>query len=336
MCHAVIVALLLLGPIAAQAADNDGIALLNQIRTRSGLQPLLENEALARSAGLHAAYIAPRKRIDHLETGNTDGFFAATPSERCDKAGYSPFCSEVITAGIPDGDDAMRDLLRAPFHRKLLLDPQGIRYGASAAMGQPGARVIDIGIDSEQQGVIGWPNESIPVSPLMPAGHEVPDPVPLGVKAVGYPVSLQAGASIDVTTFVVVEAGSNTPLPAQLLVRDALPYAPDNFVLLVPNAPLKPGTHYTVRFTGQIDHQPTTLSWSFDTLAHLDVKASIDHGELKLTAHTFSGDAAYVYEGFDKLQIAHNTVRAKKTEKNPYIRVSDPVTGEEQRIDFKD
>jgi uncharacterized protein YkwD len=113
------------------------VELVNAERSRNGLAPLWQNDALTRAAEGYAAYMASADFFSH--TG-PDGSTVASRAAASGYAGWS-WLGENIAAGQSTADQVFQAWMNSPGHRANILSPKareigiGHGYGAGARFG---------------------------------------------------------------------------------------------------------------------------------------------------------------------------------------------------------
>lgn len=100
------------------------VSAINKVRADYGLPPLVFNEALAKAAKNHSAYMINNGSGEsHFETLGKSGFTGKDVLERAEKAGYLEWnTSEVIAFFRWDIVTSIRQLLYVPYHRTAFLE----------------------------------------------------------------------------------------------------------------------------------------------------------------------------------------------------------------------
>jgi hypothetical protein len=95
--------------------------------------------------------------------------------------------------------------------------------------------------------------------------QEIPSALPPGeTDPFGYPITIQPSFGVPlVITHALVHDGGG----AAVAVYPNPPDCGTTCYALIPTAPLKPATTYTVDVAGTIDGAPFTRTWSFTTVS---------------------------------------------------------------------
>jgi hypothetical protein len=255
------------------------IERLNLCRKGAGLHEVTEDKELSKACLLHAEYLAI----------NPDVVDAGWHREEPDRKGYTEAGAKCAPRSVvqhsPEDGDALQgldSLIAAPYHRISMLSPQLIKVGiGTAEYGKSGlVFVMDVG-------TLKWDTRPVARPVLFPyvdqkevplefGGREWPNPLPKEQKQMaGYPITLYC----DPVGWKPGEAEAtlrcgNDLVPCWL----STPERPANLdrpqpgtVFLIPKAPLKPSTTYTVDARCKqfgIEKTPEwSKSWSFTTAA---------------------------------------------------------------------
>lgn len=287
---------------AAGSVQLDVFTTLNKVRTTYGVGQLAENAALNTAANSHALYLQGRLQagdfadMGHSEDPAKSGFTGKTPYERALFAKYAPANGSVIGENLSSmiavdgvtsapGIVAVEALLSGPYHRFGFFDGSrevGIGQSSVRVPGEGGVRHTVVANFSYSQGTqaqapandwIGvWPADKA-TGVLYSFAGETPNPIPTNNGAcAGYPVSIQvkAGQTLTTASFTITETATGAAVRSQLstAATDVNPaYARANSAYLIPYAPLKLNTNYTVRFNGARDGTAIDKTWSFTTRA---------------------------------------------------------------------
>jgi hypothetical protein len=275
---------------AVLAVDEQANALaeVNLTRQQVGLSAVSLNNNLNQAAQAHADYLQTNLNgISHDETPGLPGFTGAAPSARLTAAGYGwSTMNEVISGGVASGQDAVRGLVQAIYHRFGILAPSvaeaGIGIGTAA--GKWPNVVIDFGatVSNAVTMPAGWLG-TYPVQGQTDVTRdffsdtEVPDPVP-NLNRVGYPVSIHAGANdtLSVSSFSLKPVGGSV-LDVRLLANPADTHVPASAAAIVPVLPLAYGTSYQADFSGTRNGQTVSLSWTFTTVAYSTLQIDLPY-----------------------------------------------------------
>ncbi len=279
--HHLVATLLVLmqGILSPAFAVDETLAVLAEVnltRQQVGLPALTLNANLNQSAKAHADYLQGSvQTISHYETPGLPGFTGVTPADRMTAAGYGwSSVNEVISGGIASGQSAVRGLVQAIYHRFGILSPDAAEAGIGVgnAIGKSPTFVINLGATwsnavSMPRGWLGtYPvNGQSDVVRDFFSDTESPDPI-TNQNRVGYPVSIHAGAQdiLLVSSFTLKPIGG-APLAAQILKYPDDPHVPASAAALVPLVLLEFGTQYQADFSGTLNGQNVTHSWTFKT-----------------------------------------------------------------------
>jgi uncharacterized protein YkwD len=128
-------------PVAADEAERQVFALINQARATADLPALTFDPALAVVARAHSSDMLANEYIAHIspKTG--------TPADRVAKAGIHVrrLAENIGTSGSPD--ELHHSLMRSPGHRAAILDPNVTRVGVGIAVPPAGQRYRVVGTE---------------------------------------------------------------------------------------------------------------------------------------------------------------------------------------------
>lgn len=180
----------------------DALNLLNEVRAKSGVQPLKLNQAINQAAQSHAKYYNLHKDDlsglkAHSEYEGTTGFTGKTPGERLKAAGWVfskkiyTSAGEVMHFGQSSSSGAVQGWLDTAYHRNILLGPdfQEVGFGL-----EDGTAVANFGRISTYAVTMGdmavYPYDGQTDVPVGFYGNEIPDPLQqFGIKYSGYIIS---------------------------------------------------------------------------------------------------------------------------------------------------
>lgn len=113
--------------ISDALAEDDVVAMVNQVRRQYGAPPMLPEQKLEKAALYQAKLMAKHGKIGHsIGWGNTF-------SGRLKQAGIRGPAAENVASGQKDVRAALNAWLNSAGHRKNLLDPLFTRYGLAYA-----------------------------------------------------------------------------------------------------------------------------------------------------------------------------------------------------------
>ncbi|MBS0339074.1 MAG: CAP domain-containing protein [Proteobacteria bacterium] len=271
---------------AAGSEELKAFNLLNAERERCGFGLLKQNTMLDQAARGHAYYQLYNNVAGHFQSA-TDPYFTGTnPGTRADAAGYnySVLQEDIMdfsgTANLANhGPQSVRGLLSAPYHSLAMLSGMrdvGISVMNSDATGTTatkGPRIIgqfDSGVlqgsSTQKPGsaaVLTYPCDGSTGVEYELRG-ESPNPVPgrdLNANPVGQGVMVMVreGQIVNVTSVAMVRASDGTPVTLRaVMTKDNDPNGKIGYneAVILPDAPLLPGTQYTV--TMSVTNQTAT------------------------------------------------------------------------------
>jgi uncharacterized protein YkwD len=276
--------------------DNESkfFTALNAVRAAMGIGQLTRNSNLDQSATAHANYlnlnastlnsimgnIDPATGIiyGHSEDTGKPGYLAAMPQARDEASGYTGlYYDEILTFGgnsgvNADGIDAFNGLMNTVYHRVGMLQDTLCDIGIGTTSGFD--FVADMGCKVNAPSLasgtlVVFPAEGqVDPYPYWEVGLEVPNPFPLlanGTPIAG-PLSVTASTNdrLVTTSFTLTQNGA--PVNSQRLDSQNDSRIPANNAFLVPLAPLQlGGVGYTASFTGTINGNSVSKTWSFTT-----------------------------------------------------------------------
>ena len=272
---------------------NDPIGMLNSIRSKMGIPTLNRNTDLDTAARFHAQYILANNEVSHDEDPNKPYFFAKTPLERVQKTNYhngQAFTTgEVLSYTEGDPNESFDKLMRAIYHRFVMLDPIYNEVGLSQIKNQ-NISVLEMSLASRGS---SFKNALLKVSiyPLdgqtgIPyvfyTNEEIPNPMP-GYERVGFPISIQttSGYPLETRYFGVMEKNTNSPVPGKYLKYGEDQHVSDSQLAFIPYEPLKPNTMYKVKYGGSSKGIPLNYEWNFTTAAIPNMNVSVNQQVFK-------------------------------------------------------
>lgn len=270
-------------PSPAASSDDTWSSALNRFRAMAGLKPVSEEAGLTASVDAHARYLL----VNFFE-GIRDGSPLGSKAYEEEKSrdGYSANGAEAapnsqIAWGC--GDLSVKEQIdrwiAGPFHRFAMLNPNLNRGGfAEASRDGCWAAALRLPPPNERVGAyerpVEFPPEGSSIS-LAYGGGEFPNPAascPDYPQATGLPITLQIGHVMEVKVGADSLTEDGTPIEhctytAQTYHNsnhDAQEYARwalrnNGAVVMVPRAPLRPGSRYTVA----IEANGKIYSWQF-------------------------------------------------------------------------
>jgi uncharacterized protein YkwD len=260
----------------------DGRAWLNYRRSQIGLSTLTEDTTVDRVAQGHSDYQRLNNIVTHDQVRGRPGFTGVTLEDRFKAAGYSfgntNAIGEVIAA-TPNqtGFFMAEQLITAIYHRFVIFEPVFQQVGTGAATGAGGYAYLTAdfvtnngyGTGLPAATLAAWPFDGqtgVPIDFL--SDSEEPDPVP-DLNQVGYPISVHTNLSrkLTVQSFTVRPRSGGADLQTRLLTKDRDPVntSSQSVAAIIPLGPLAANTRYDVSFSGAIDGNAVSKTWSFTT-----------------------------------------------------------------------
>ncbi|OLC11170.1 MAG: hypothetical protein AUH39_00185 [Chloroflexi bacterium 13_1_40CM_67_9] len=270
-------------PTPAGAASEDQLAALDEVnraRVAAGVRPAQLNDALSRAAAAHAAYVAAFPLFSGHEESGGAGSTGRTPADRARAAGYptsdvgevQAYCAPcALPVGASRARDDVRRYLLSIYHRIGLLAPDvtEIGYGAVTTARGVSANVIDTGYDWKAPANIWarWPAPNSIGAPTSWDGVESPNPAPGVPRPLGpaVTIAISNADSVSIQPYVanVVPVGGSLTGPEGPVA--VITEVNERFASLLPKAPLRSATAYTVRFDLEIKGVPKVDTWTFTT-----------------------------------------------------------------------
>jgi hypothetical protein len=279
-------------PVGYSADQLAAFNRLNEIRLAAGLGMLAQDERLDRAAQAHVDWQLANGQMTHVESPGTEGFTGMNWWDRDSAAGYAAFGGGEVLAFSYAPTRAIEALVYGLYHRAALLEFDPVDVGIGWSSGDNERVVLPLVVEfsspknepprsAGQTAQAG--NSAVIVWPLDGAkdlathmGNEFPSPIAnKDVLELGTPASLsvEAGASIEATSFSMVEEVSGVEMPAVIIdkAHDSRHLLSGSFIGLVPTEGLKINTHYRVQFVGSVVPagarlpQAYSRTWRFTT-----------------------------------------------------------------------
>jgi uncharacterized protein YkwD len=269
-------------PDPAVVADA-AFARMNALRQMAGVASLQANASIGTAARLHSMYMSEVDQVGHYETVTTaTNYRGYSPMDRLAAQGLTPpYMVEGLTRAVGiDGSVAVDLLVTSIYHRFGLFNDYVTASGAGASLKQVnGLQMLDLTIDAAHGQTVPmpaapaltiWPvDQAAGVSTGFDSDSESPDPIPDKNK-VGYPVSVQTDprSALAVTRFTLSKVSDGSLVAARILSAANDPNTPAHAASLIPESVLSASTAYQASFTGTVDGNPVTRSWTFVTAAY--------------------------------------------------------------------
>jgi hypothetical protein len=248
---------------------------INSYRKLAGLKPVAVDPAFSKGCLAHAQYLiknAEHPSVKSLGTHSEDPKLPGYTEE-----GAKAAKSSVITP-TKDLSAAVDWSMASLFHRLIVLDPRVTRIGFGfAKTGDSGIAVIHL-----PRSIFGtttkpptfppvlYPGDQQKDVPLQ-LGFEFPNPVPESKDGkAGYPITVAFPPKVPITN---VTASLKDGAGQEVALWLSTPEKPaggqtvfqQNSISLIAQAPLKPGTAYTVNIQAKINNTEWKKTWSFTT-----------------------------------------------------------------------
>ncbi len=267
------------GPTSESAA----FAYLNELRRLAGVAVITPDTRFSTAARLHAGYVGETNVVGHYETTTTAvNYRGYAPADRVAAQGVvTTYTSEGLTRAV--GTDAVVavDLLVSSIYHRFGLFNNYLTHGGAGVQFKTvaGSQMVDLTIDFANLQAVALPARSalslwpaagaLNVTTGFDSDSESPDPV-AGKNKVGYPVSVQVDPryTLTVGSFTLTEVGTGLAVSSRILASAWDSNTPRYAAALIPESVLKPATAYRASFTGTVDGQAVTQSWTFTTAAY--------------------------------------------------------------------
>lgn len=275
------------------------VTALNKFRSDIGLGLLAQNTLLDTVAAKHLDYVlkndilnggtvnmrtndaATGRSMFHIEQGDKLLFTGIQELDRAKFAGYagSYVGEELAFAGGKGAQVAFDGLASTVYHRAGLMMQSVNDIGVAVGKDRSQTVVMEMGTTKAQRQAgdfVGLYPAANQTAVGLHAGVETPNPFPELSTAnadfptkTGYPVSVlgKEGATVEVVTFTLTEAGAAGPMDARIVTKDNDPnrYLSSNVAFLIAKSPLKAGTVYTAKFSGRVNNVVVNKEWKFTT-----------------------------------------------------------------------
>jgi uncharacterized protein YkwD len=248
---------------------------LNELRRHAGLKPVPLDAERSKACAAHALYLGLNAPTHPRLNWN---------EEKPDLPGYSEAgAAAAHTAAIQGGGgpaEAVAGLVDSLISRPQLLDPHlrslGLGYTPFSMGGW--IWVMDLQQDGERDAggkEFLYPAPDQDEVPLVYPANEVPSPIPVENKErlAGYAITanLPAGVRVkEATGKLIDEKGTAVEGWLSTPAKPAITSFPQRSLCLLPRAPLKANTRYTMTFKAEIEGKPWERTWSFTTLKQPD------------------------------------------------------------------
>lgn len=270
------------GDFNNELINNNPFSTLNMVRNKIGLHSLYINQKLNIAAEKHAQYLLSNDIASHEELANMKNFYGQWPIDRAQNAGYTSGyegqniefnIGEVLTLSQEDTSKSLDSLMRAIYHRFIMLEPSYNEIGLSSlTMGSKSTLSMLLGVKSPtgqlpeiKLSYYPYNNSYVPTS-FRPE-EEIPNPVP-EKQMVGYPISVQLplGYPLNITEFNMQEDNSGEKIEGKFLTFKNDPHVKDNQFAFIPWEPLKENQKYNINIKGNTKGATINFAWSFTTL----------------------------------------------------------------------
>lgn len=241
------------------------------VRGKLGMGALDCNDAITKAAFGHSSYIVQNGgALTHTQTAGKPGFTGVNFWDRMKAAGFTGPGSAMfeVVHSLSDPHGAILGeggWINTLYHRIPFVSygAKGYGFGASTK-----ASTIDFssgGAKPAAGALATWPVDGdTAIWTTFRCASEVPNPLP-GQTFAGYPISLTASGALAITEHTV--EGDAGALDHVLLMKgkDSTGLIPADQVYLIPKAPLKASTKYTVKIAGTSGGAAFSKTWVFTT-----------------------------------------------------------------------
>jgi hypothetical protein len=241
---------------------------VNRFRSKMGLEPAQMDDSLNAASLYHSKYLAETNTTGHFEAPGKPGFVATEPGDRHMAFGWVGNSWEAVAFGSTDEEEAVHNLIDAPYHRIPFIQPGELSFGS----GYSNLRLTTAFSMSSKTATVVYPYERQSDAPTQWSFRERPDPLrihPGAKRPVGYPVMLVYFSDHTET----LDVRSATLRDAQGSIVPCYLSTPDNddelknAVVLIPKSPLQPEAQYSARVEAEVVGGPSILkSWTFRTV----------------------------------------------------------------------
>ncbi|MGZ9584293.1 CAP domain-containing protein [Paenibacillus marinisediminis] len=252
----------------------EALQFLNDIRTKSGLQPLTLDPHVTQAAVAHAMYYNQNKEEKvtlkaHTEESGKPGFTGSNVSDRIKAAGYSyktrygGATGEVMGFQKKTSTDAMKEWLNTAYHRRIIMDPQYQVIGIGLVDGTAVVNVVGefLNISPTPTGLSVYPYDGMTNSGVGFYGREIPNPLQqFGIDYSGMIISATADENVASYQAVITdEKGNVIPYYHEL--------SHSRTIFLYPKEILQGYHTYTVSVEAVLTDSGKKLNrtWSFTT-----------------------------------------------------------------------
>ena len=253
-------------PPTPDSAQQDTLTHLNHLRRAALLPDAVLQPALCLAAARHSRYLwANKLELTHTQQPEKSEFYAATPEERAEKAGFYDPCYEVVAQGN-SALASVQSLMDAPYHRAALLQPGAFPAGVGIA----GDRVTVLCGASTGREVLVYPADGQLDVSVQWTDTETPDPLrlyPGAARTTGYPITLHLYGVTDKPELVAAALTGPDNMPVACYTNSPSNDSElDDMILLIPKQPLLPLSAYRARIVvKEADGRETARSWQFTT-----------------------------------------------------------------------
>lgn len=300
------------GTASTAAVGSGWLTRLNLYRSQFGVPPVSANAALAADLQLHTDWMAYNDIISHSEVPGSPLYTVA---------GHEAAGRSVLAVAYAATPEEFVDIwASAPFHMIGMLRPwlsqSGFAWTKDPVINGFNWAGMDVGaVLTNPYPTTGWPRVWPTGETLLDAysGYESPDPIaarlngrfscPQGQESYGLPIIVDFGKDAApgdpagaVTSAKAVLRANGAPVSICAAIADSYsdPDARDSLhgkVLVIPHAPLRPGTVYT----GTVTTNQGTATINFNTASQASGVAGDHNGDRRADVLAISATGQLIY-----------------------------------------
>ena len=227
------------------------------------------DDRLNTASQFHARYLSANNTTGPFEEPGKSGFTGVEPEDRHMAFGWVGSSWEAVEFGSDNEEDAVRNLIDAPYHRIPFIQPGELWFGS----GYANRRLATAFSTSTENATVVYPYNTQQDVPISWGFNERPNPLRMhgdAKRPIGYPIMLvyftAQQAQLDVQSATLKDAqGQAVPCYLNTSQNDS---ELKNAVLLMPKAPLNPDSIYVARVEAAVQGGPTFVkSWTFKTVS---------------------------------------------------------------------
>ncbi len=245
---------------------DDLLGLVNQYRLDHGLQALRIDSALTAAAQAHADYMSLNRTLTHNEKADHPGFKGEDLQQRVGRVGWTDECSELVGFATLGTAASVQAIFDSPCHRSRFLKPGSLLLGVGENSG-----FVCLLIGGEPvKGTVVSPADgetNVPTTWKAAANLAGTSNGP-GFRLLGYPLVF-TDTTVGENPLTVKSAKlleTNGPIVSTILRDPTNDPHYTSSLALIPVAPLKANTEYTVEIAVRLSQgQTVERTWRFTT-----------------------------------------------------------------------